>query len=82
MAGPSAPEGTLRNGRFHEEHRYHPVGGKTYTKGIEMGIKDGGFGPKIKNYLFSRQPQRSLLPGFEPVKEPIKPFAQRLRAAR
>ena len=55
-------------------------GRKTYTKGIEMGMKDGGFGPKIKNYLFSRQPQRSLLPGFELVKEPIKPFAQRLRA--
>ena len=26
-------------------------GRKTYTKGIEMGMKDGGFGPKIKNYL-------------------------------
>jgi hypothetical protein len=37
-------------------------GRKTYTKGIEMGMKDGGFGPKSKNYLFSRQPQRSLLP--------------------
>src|SRR5260370_27572809 len=24
-------------------------GRKTYTKGIEMGMKDGGFGPKIKN---------------------------------
>ena len=55
-------------------------GRKTYTKGIEMGMKDGGFGPKIKNYLFSRQPQRSLLSGFELVKELIKPFAQRLRA--
>lgn len=55
-------------------------GRRTYTKGIEMGMKDGGFGPKIKNYLFSRQPKRSLLPRFELVKEPIKPFAQRLRA--
>jgi hypothetical protein len=25
-------------------------GRKTYAKGIEMGMKDGGFGPKIKNY--------------------------------
>jgi len=35
--------------------------------------------PKDQEYSF-RQPQRSLLPGFELVKEPIKPFAQRLRA--
>lgn len=55
-------------------------GRKTYSKGIEMGMKDGGFGPKIKNYLFSRQPQGSLLAGFELVKHPIKPFMQRLRA--
>lgn len=55
-------------------------GRKTYTKGIEMGMKDGGFGPKIKNYLFSRQAQESLLAGFELVRNPIKPFMQRLRA--
>src|SRR5690348_6445888 len=55
-------------------------GRKTYTKGIELGMKDGGFSPKIKNYLFSRQPQERLLGGFEQVKEPIKPFMQRLRA--
>jgi dihydrofolate reductase len=55
-------------------------GRKTYTKGIKMGMKDGGFGPKIKNYLFSRQPQGSLLQGFELVRGPIKPFMQRLRA--
>jgi dihydrofolate reductase len=55
-------------------------GRKTYTKGIEMGMKDGGFGPKIKNYLFSRQPQGSLLQGFESVREPLKPFIERLRA--
>ena len=54
-------------------------GRKTYTKGIEMGMKGGGFGPKIKNYLFSRQTQASLLPGFELVRDPIKPFMQRLR---
>jgi len=55
-------------------------GRKTYTKGVEMGMKDGGFGPNIKNYLFSRKPQGSLLQGFELVREPIKPFMQRLRA--
>src|SRR5438876_6478243 len=45
-------------------------GRKTYIKGVEMGMKDGGFGPKIKNYLFSRKPQGSLLRGFELVREP------------
>ncbi|HZR58996.1 MAG TPA: dihydrofolate reductase family protein [Terriglobales bacterium] len=55
-------------------------GRKTYTKGIEMGMKAGGFGPKIKNYVFSRQPHGTLLPGFELVREPARPFAQRLRA--
>lgn len=55
-------------------------GRKTYTKGIEMGMKAGGFGSKVKNYVFSRQPQGSLLQGFELVREPIRPFVQRLRA--
>jgi len=55
-------------------------GRKTYTKGIEMGMKSGDFGPKVRNYLFSRRPQGPLLKGFELVREPIKPFAQRLRA--
>jgi dihydrofolate reductase len=55
-------------------------GRKTYEKGIALGMKDGGFGPNIKNYLFSRRAQKSLLWGFEPVREPIKPFARKLRA--
>ncbi|HEY7351744.1 MAG TPA: dihydrofolate reductase family protein [Terriglobales bacterium] len=55
-------------------------GRKTYAKGIEMGMKSGAFGPKITNYLFSRKQQGPLLPGFEFVKEPIKPFTQLLRA--
>jgi len=74
------PKGHYGMGAFMKSIDTILWGQKTYTKGIEMGMKDGGFGPKIKNYLFSRQPQRSLLPGFELVKEPIKPFAQRLRA--
>ena len=74
------PKGHYGMGAFMKSIDTILWGRKTYTKGIEMGMKDGGFVPKIKNYLFSRQPQRSLLPGFELVKEPIKPFAQRLRA--
>jgi len=55
-------------------------GRKTYDKVIEMGMKTAGFGPKVKSYVFSRQPQGSLLPGFEWAKEPVKAFAERLRA--
>jgi dihydrofolate reductase len=59
-------------------------GRKTYAKGLEMGMEKGmkaaGFGPHIKNYVFSRRPQKSSVPTFEFVNEPIKTFAQRLRA--
>src|SRR5947209_9182246 len=54
-------------------------GRKTYSKGIEMGMK-ASFAPRVKNYLFSRHPQKSLIKGFEVVNEPIKAFAKRLRA--
>ncbi len=56
------------------------MGYKTYAKGLEMGMKSSGFGPKIKNYVFSRQPREAPLPTFEFVNEPVKTFAQRLRA--
>lgn len=59
-------------------------GYKTYAKAIEMGMEKGmkaaGFGPKIKNYVFSRHPREAPLPTFEFVNEPVKTFAQRLRA--
>jgi dihydrofolate reductase len=59
-------------------------GRKTYAKGLEMGMEKGmkaaGFGPHSKNYVFSHYPQKSSLPTFEFVNEPIKTFAQRLRA--
>ena len=54
-------------------------GRKTYTKGIEMGMKKS-FAPSVKNYLFSRHRQRSLIKGFQQVNEPIKPFVKNLRA--
>ncbi len=56
------------------------MGYETYAKGLEMGMKSSGFGPKIKNYVFSRHPRDSPLPTFEFVNEPVKPFAQRLPA--
>jgi dihydrofolate reductase len=59
-------------------------GYKTYAKGLEMGMgtrrKAAGFGPKTRNYVFSRQPREAPLPTFEFVNEPIRPFAQRLRS--
>ena len=45
-----------------------------------MGMKAAGFGRGIRNYVFSRQPQEPPEPGFEFVNEPVKTFAQRLRA--
>jgi dihydrofolate reductase len=53
-------------------------GRKTYTKGLEMGMKASTF-PGVRNYVFSRSPQKSLAPGFEYVKEPIQSFIRRLR---
>jgi dihydrofolate reductase len=55
-------------------------GRKTYDKGIEMGMKGADFGLATKNYLFSRRARKSLLPGFEWTNEPVKTFAQQLRA--
>jgi dihydrofolate reductase len=56
-------------------------GRKTYEKGIEMGMKSS-FSPRVKNYVFSRSAQGSLIPGFEFVSEPIKTFAKKLRRQR
>jgi dihydrofolate reductase len=78
------PKGNYGIGEFFKTIDTILWGRKTYAKGIEMGMKSrmkaAGFGPEIKNYVFSRQPQESLVPGFEWINEPIKAFAQRLRA--
>jgi len=59
-------------------------GHKTYAKGLEMGMEKGmktaGFGPTIKNCVFSRHPREAPLPTFKFVNQPVKTFAQRLRA--
>jgi dihydrofolate reductase len=74
------PKGNYGYGEFFETIDTILWGRKTYAKGIEMGMKGGGLGAGIKNYLFSRRPQESLETGFEWINEPIKTFAQRLRA--
>ena len=74
------PRGNYGMGEFFKSIDTILWGRKTYRKGIEMGMKAAGFGARTKNYVFSRQPHESLLPGFEFVTEPVKTFAQRLRA--
>ena len=82
------PKGNYGMGAFVKSVDTILWGRKTYSKGLDMGMKGRPFGRGIKNYLFSRRPQAqsqarsqaSLLPGFEYVGEPIKTFAQRLRA--
>jgi len=57
-------------------------GRKTYGIGMEMN--EGGlgvYGPRIKNYVFSRRPPKKHAPDVEFVREPINEFAQRLRAS-
>lgn len=73
------PKGNYGYGEFFNTVDAILWGRKTYTKGIEMGMNNSGFGPKAKNYVFSRLPEKSPLPGFEFVNGPIKPFAQQLR---
>jgi dihydrofolate reductase len=47
----------------------------------KTGKKKGLIDTKVANYVFSRKPPRRALPGVEFVSEPVKSFAQRLRAA-
>jgi dihydrofolate reductase len=74
------PKGNYGMGAFVKSIDTILWGRKTYSLGLEMGMKGRPFGRGIKNYLFSRLPQAPSLPGFEYVSEPIKVFAQRLRA--
>jgi dihydrofolate reductase len=56
-------------------------GRKTYDQALGMGGAGGGFGPKVKNYVFTHRPPESPAPDAEFVNEPVPAFAQRLRAA-
>jgi dihydrofolate reductase len=47
----------------------------------KTGSKGGMFDTKVANYVFSRKPPKRAMPGMEFVSEPVKAFAQRLRAA-
>ena len=59
-------------------------GRKTYDWALayhkKKGSKGGIFDTKVANYVFSRKPPKRAAPGVEFVSEPVKTFAQRLRA--
>ena len=46
----------------------------------KKGRTKGLFDAKLANYVFSRKPPKRAAPGVEFVTEPVKAFAQRLRA--
>jgi dihydrofolate reductase len=50
-------------------------------KTFGIGGNTRGYGGRIKNYVFTHHPPKSPVKGVEFVNEPIKEFAQRLRAA-
>jgi dihydrofolate reductase len=60
-------------------------GRKTYDMSVKF-VKEGKATPDmfagVKHYAFSRKPPKKVLFGFEFVKEPIKKFAERLRAQK
>lgn len=76
------PKGNYGYAEFYKNIDTILWGRKTYAKGIEMGMKATGFGPKIKNYVFSHKPQPSLGPAFQWTSKRITTFAQRLRQNR
>jgi len=47
----------------------------------KKGRTKGLFDSKLVNYVFSRTPPKRAVPGVEFVTEPVKAFAQRLRAS-
>jgi dihydrofolate reductase len=71
------PKGHYGYGAFIKSTDTILWGRKTYDIVVKMGMP--GFGRPVKNYVFSRS-LKSALPGFEIVREAVKPFAERLRA--
>jgi len=59
-------------------------GRKTYDMVVRFAKEGKPFPtmPGVKNYVFSTKPRKKVLPGFEFVAEPIRKFADRLRAEK
>jgi dihydrofolate reductase len=55
-------------------------GRKTYEIGLKSGADNLGMGPKVENYVFSKNPPHQCPAGIEFVNEPVGDFAKRLRA--
>lgn len=55
-------------------------GRKTYDLALALGGSAGGFGPKVKHYVFSHHPPEFPTTDVEFVNQPVRPFAERLRA--
>jgi dihydrofolate reductase len=73
------PAGNYGMGAFFRSIDTILWGRKTYAPMLAKGGKGGGFGPKVKNYVFSHRPPPSPAPDVEFVNEPVSVFAQRLR---
>ena len=54
-------------------------GRKTYAVGLKFAKEGGGlgYGPEVKNYVFSHRPPKKQAPDVEFVSEPISEFAKR-----
>ena len=79
------PKGNYGMGEFWKSIDTILLGRKTYDFVVQF-IKGGKSIPRSKHepkhYVFSRKPPKKVLPGFEFVREPIKEFAQGLRAQK
>lgn len=76
------PRGNYGMGAFFRSIDTILWGRKTYDVALAFtGGKGVGSGSRVKNYVFSRRPPKSHTPDVEFVREPIKTFAKRLRAA-
>lgn len=74
------PAGKYGMGEFFRSIDTILWGRKTYGQARMRG-EGGGFGPKVKNYVFSHRPPEFPVPkNVEFVNEPIGAFAKRLRA--
>jgi dihydrofolate reductase len=77
------PAGNYGMGAFYRSIDTILWGRKTYEVALafqKQGIKDAAFDPRVKNYVFSHQPDPSPPPAVEFVTEPISQFAKGLRA--
>src|SRR5215813_2887388 len=78
------PKGNYGMGEFHKSIDTILWGRKTYDM-VLAWEQEGKSAPDmggIRNYAFSRKPPRKVARGFEFVREPIREFADRIRAEK